>query len=62
MLTAALAGCSYPPPGRLVYGHCGWDSHTESYPRAKDPRKAYGCKSDDDGYLEAEGQGDKPRN
>ncbi len=59
---ASLAGCaSYPPPGKLVYGRCGMDHHTESYPRARDPKKAYGCKSDDAGFLEGNGQGDRPR-
>ncbi len=62
MLSAMLAGCSYPPPGRLVYGHCGMDAHTEAYPHAKDPLKAYGCRSDDDGYLESTGQGDRQMN
>ncbi len=73
MLTAPLAGCNsehwfeglfanYPLPGPLHYGRCGGDAHTESYPYARDERHAYGCKSDDNGFLESDGQGDKRRN
>ena len=63
VLTAGLAACNpYPLPGRLAYGKCGQDAHTESYPRAHDARHAYGCKSDDDGFLESDGQGDRRRN
>jgi len=73
MLTAPLAGCNsehwfeglfanYPLPGPLHYGRCGPDAHTESYPYARDERHAYGCKSNQDGLLESDGQGDKRRN
>jgi hypothetical protein len=63
VLTSSLAGCApLPPPGPLYYGKCGVDAHTESYPHAKDERHAYGCKSDDNGYLESDGQGDQRRN
>jgi hypothetical protein len=62
-LTMLLSGCNpYPLPGPLVYGRCGMDAHTESYPYAKRERDAYGCKSDDAGYLEGPSQGDKMRN
>ena len=62
-LSGLLAGCNpYPLPGPLHYGRCGPDAHTESYPYAKHERNAYGCKSDDDGYLESSGQGDRMRN
>ncbi len=63
LLSVGLSGCNpYPLPGRLAYGKCGPDAHTESYPRAHDQRHAYGCKSDDDGFLESDGQGDRRRN
>ena len=63
VLAACLSGCApYPLPGPLHYGACGRGSHTESYPDAKDERHAYGCKSDDSGYLEGPGQGDQRRN
>lgn len=63
LLSAALAGCNpYPLPGPLTYGNCGRDAHTESYPLAQSPHHAYGCKSDDDGYLEGAAQGDRRRN
>jgi len=63
LLAAGLTGCNpYPLPGPLTYGRCGGDAHTESYPEAKDPRRAYGCKSDNDGYLEGAAQGDQRRN
>jgi hypothetical protein len=59
----ALAGCNpYPLPGHLVTGRCGADSHTESYPLAHEERRAYGCKSNNAGYLETASQGDKRRN
>jgi hypothetical protein len=73
MLTAPLAGCSsehwfeglfthYPLPGPLHYGKCGPDAHTEAYPYAHDERHAYGCKSNENGFLESSGQGDQRRN
>ena len=63
LLSSTLAGCNpYPLPGPLHYAKCGRDAHTESYPHAKDARHAYGCKSDDDGLLESDGQGDHRRN
>ena len=63
VLTASVAGCAGPPPpGVMRYGHCGPDAHTESYPHAQDERRAYGCKSDDNGFLESDGQGDQRRN
>jgi hypothetical protein len=62
-LTTLLFGCSpYPLPGPLVYGKCGPDAHTESYPLAKHEKRAYGCKKNQDGYLETGAQGDQPRN
>jgi hypothetical protein len=62
-LAASLSGCNpYPLPGPLHYGKCGPNAHTEAYPRAKDERHAYGCKSDDAGYLEGPAQGDQRRN
>jgi hypothetical protein len=62
-LAAPLAACNpYPLPGPLVYGHCGGDAHTESYPHARYERDAYGCKSDNAGFLEGRAQGDRPGN
>ena len=62
-LSGSLAGCNpYPLPGPLHYSRCGPDAHTESYPHAKYKRDAYGCKTDDDGYLEGGVQGDKAKN
>ena len=62
-LTASVAGCAaLPPPGAMHYGRCGRDAHTESYPHARLERHAYGCKSDDNGFLESDGQGDRRRN
>ena len=61
--TLMLSGCNpYPLPGRLAYGRCGPDAHTESYPLAKRERDAYGCKSDESGFLEGSSQGDARRN
>ena len=53
---------SAPLPGPLVYGKCGKDAHTESYPFAKQDRRAYGCKRNADGFLETSAQGDQRRN
>ena len=62
-LAVTVSGCNpYPLPGPLHYGSCGANAHTESYPHARDERHAYGCKSDDAGFLEGPGQGDQPRN
>ena len=62
-LTALLSGCApYPLPGPLVYGKCGPDAHTEAYPLAQHERRAYGCKKNQDGYLETGAQGDERRN
>jgi len=44
------------------YSHCPRDSHTEAYPRNPHPKRAYGCKSDEAGYLEDSDQGDERRN
>lgn len=58
-----LTGCNaYPMPGALHYGKCGVNAHTEAYPRAKNERHAYGCKSDDAGFLEGPAQSDQRRN
>jgi hypothetical protein len=63
LLTTGLAGCAtLPPPGPAHYGRCGHDAHLESYPYAHEDRRAYGCKSDDEGFLEGSGQGDQRRN
>jgi len=63
VLAAGLTGCNpYPLPGPLHNGKCGVNAHTEAYPRAKDERHAYGCKSNDAGFLEGPAQGDQPRN
>jgi hypothetical protein len=62
-LTIPLFGCNpYPLPGRLVYGKCGQDAHTESYPLAEREKHAYGCKQDQDGFLETGAQADPRRN
>jgi hypothetical protein len=62
-LAVCLAGCNpYPLPGPLHYGKCGVNAHTEAYPRARDERHAYGCKSDDAGFLEGPAQNDQRRN
>jgi hypothetical protein len=47
---------------RVEYSHCPRDSHTEAYPRNPHRKRAYGCKSDQAGYLEGPGQGDGQRN
>lgn len=44
------------------YSRCGRDSHTEAYPRNPHWKRAYGCKSDQAGYLEGPAQGDEMRN
>ncbi len=58
-LALLLAGCApFPAPGRLVYGRCGMDGHTEAYPEARSDRSAYGCKADQNGFLESRAQSD----
>ena len=62
-LTASVAGCATPPPpGVMHYGRCGPDAHTESYPLTEQERRAYGCKADDNGFLEGPAQGDSMHN
>jgi len=46
----------------VVFSRCGHGSHTEAYPRAIHRKRAYGCKSDEAGYLEGRGQNDEPGN
>ena len=63
VMALCLGGCApYRLPGALHYGKCGANTHTESYPHARQSRRAYGCKSDDAGFLEGPGQGDLRRN
>jgi hypothetical protein len=46
----------------VSYRYCGINHHTEAYPKARDDRKAYGCRSDDSGFLEGPAQGDERGN
>jgi len=46
----------------VSYSHCGINRHTESYPKSREARRAYGCKSDDAGFLEGPPQGDERGN
>jgi hypothetical protein len=59
-LTDGCARTDAPP--HVGYSHCPPDSHTEAYPRNPDPKKAFGCKSDQAGFLEDSAQGDERRN
>ena len=49
-------------PRHVEYSHCPLDSHTEAYPKNWRHKRAYGCKSDQAGYLEGPAQGDEQRN
>jgi hypothetical protein len=49
-------------PHHVGYSHCPRDSHTEAYPRNWHHKRAYGCKSDQAGYLEGPAQGNERRN
>ena len=46
----------------VSYSHCPPVSHTEAYPRNPHWKRAYGCKSDQAGFLEGPAQGDEMRN
>jgi hypothetical protein len=64
VFSTCAAGCA-PPPSPPQYYRPGWcapDHHTEAYPRNPHRKRAYGCKSDQDGFLEGHGQGDKQGN
>jgi hypothetical protein len=62
-LSASSGGCARTDaPPHVGYSHCPRDSHSEAYPRNPDPKKAYGCKSDQAGYLEGPAQGDDKSN
>ncbi|WP_158818521.1 hypothetical protein [Methylocapsa sp. S129] len=52
-LSLLLAGCASAPvvSGRVTYARCALDSHTEAFPRNPHPRRAYGCRSNQAGFL-----------
>jgi hypothetical protein len=51
-LALPLGGCaSAPVSGPVVYRHCAGDFHTEAFPRNINPKKAYGCRSNQSGFL-----------
>jgi hypothetical protein len=50
---SALVGgdASSPVLADVVYAHCPLDSHTEAFPRNRKHRHAYGCRSNQAGFL-----------
>jgi hypothetical protein len=52
-LTALLSGCAAAPlsSGQVTYSHCALDSHTEAFPNNQNPKRAYGCRSSQKGFL-----------
>jgi hypothetical protein len=56
-LAAPLAACGsmVPPPPPAAMGHCPLGYHTEAFPNNPDPRRAYQCWSDRQGYLRKPG-------
>jgi hypothetical protein len=50
----AFAGCASPvhQSGSVTLSKCPPNSHTVAHPENPDPRKAYGCGSDDVGFLQ----------
>jgi hypothetical protein len=48
----AVVGCVSTPSvsGLVTNSRCKLGYHTESLPENSDPKKAYKCKSDDEGY------------
>lgn len=52
ILSMPLPGCgSVIASGPVTYAHCGLDSHTEAFPNNPHPRRAYGCRSNQSGFL-----------
>jgi hypothetical protein len=61
LLLSLLCGCSAPQvAGPVTRSHCGIVSHDVANLNAVDPRRAYWCKSDNDGYLGEEQAGHSP--
>jgi hypothetical protein len=50
---AALAGCASTPTvsGPVTVARCPLDSHTEAFPNKPHPKRAYGCRSNQSGFL-----------
>jgi hypothetical protein len=49
----AVMGCvsTLNASGLVTNSRCKLGYHTESFPENSDPKKAYKCRSDDEGYL-----------
>ncbi len=60
--TGGFASAQGAAPVGVSYSRCGIDHHTESYPKSREARKAYGCRSDSAGFLEGPAQGDERGN
>jgi hypothetical protein len=60
-LAAPLAACGsmVPTPPPATMGHCPLGYHTEAFPNNPDPRRAYQCWSDRQGYLRRPGDEDE---
>jgi hypothetical protein len=50
---AVLAVCASTPTvsGPVTVARCPLDSHTEAFPNNPDPKRAYGCRSNQSGFL-----------
>jgi hypothetical protein len=48
-----LMGCASTPTvsGPVTVARCPLDSHTEAFPNNPDPKRAYGCRSNQSGFL-----------
>jgi hypothetical protein len=51
MLSTMAAGGARAQEAPVTYAHCALDSHTEAFPRARHWRHAYGCRSNQSGFL-----------
>jgi hypothetical protein len=61
LFLSLLCGCAPPPTaGQMTWSHCSPGSHDVANLDAQDPRRAYWCKSDIDGYLGEEKSGHLP--
>jgi hypothetical protein len=49
----ALMGCASTPTisGPVTVARCPLDFHTEAFPNNPDPKRAYGCRSNQSGFL-----------
>jgi hypothetical protein len=49
----ALVGCASTPTqsGPITVARCPLDFHTEAFPNNPDPKRAYGCRSNQSGFL-----------